>query len=188
MVRRMSDLTVRYAGRYLEFRETEEKWEYVVRSNAKGCVAIAAVNEENQIVLIEQHRPPVGCKVIELPAGLAGDIPLQEDEPLETAAQRELKEETGYIARNWAVLSEGPSSAGLADEVNTIFHASGLTRVNEGGGSHGEDIRIHHVRLTDVISWCADRQAEGKMIDLKIFAAVYLVENGRGSAKGRLWY
>ena len=78
--------------------------------------------------------PPVDCKVIELPPGLAGDIPLQEDEPLETAARRELKEETGYVAKHWELLSEGPSTAGLTDEFITLFYASEMTRVTEGGG------------------------------------------------------
>ncbi len=106
-----------HAGKFLSYRRTDRGWEYVTRSNAKGCVAILAVTDDRRVILTEQYRPPVGRQVIELPAGLSGDIPLQEDEPLLVAAKRELKEETGYEAKNWTVLFEGTSSAGMTDEM-----------------------------------------------------------------------
>ncbi len=183
----MSD-TIHHTGRYLEYRETDKGWEYVVRPNAKGCVAILAITDDRRVVLTEQYRPPVAKNVIELPAGLAGDIPLQEDEPLETAARRELKEETGYEAKSWVRLTEGPSSAGLTTETNTIFQATELTKMTEGGGTASEDIRVHLVDLGDIPTWCADRQAEGKMVDFKIFAALYLSRQLSGDSGGRLWY
>lgn len=185
----MSDSSqlIRYRGQHLEFRETEHGWEYVVRPNAKGCVAILAVTDDKKIVLTEQFRPPVDCRVIELPAGLCGDIPLQEDEPLETAARRELKEETGYEAKVWRKLFEGPSSAGMSNEFITIFQASKLTRMTEGGGDSSEDIKVHIIDLADLSSWCADRQSEGMMVDFKIFAALQLMNSG-SSNESRLWY
>src|SRR6056297_572351 len=157
-----------HAGKFLAYRQTDAGWEYVTRTNAKGCVAVLAMTEDKQVILTEQHRPPVGRKVIELPAGLAGDIPLQQDEPLEVAAKRELKEETGYEAKNWKVLTEGTSSAGMTDELVTIFYATGLTKVGEGGGTGSEDIKIHYVNQLDVPQWCADRQRQGVMVDFKI--------------------
>src|SRR5690606_36132250 len=96
-----------HEGRFLALRRTAAGWEYAARVNAKGCVAILAVTDDRRVVLTEQYRPPVGRPVIELPAGLAGDIPLQKDEPLLSAAKRELKEETGYVAKNWTMLLEG---------------------------------------------------------------------------------
>jgi ADP-ribose pyrophosphatase len=181
-------ITIRYSGRHLDFRETTSGWEFVTRPEARGGVAIFAVTDDNQLVLTEQFRPPVGCRVIELPAGLAGDIPLQEDEPLETAARRELKEETGYVAKKWQKLIDGPSSAGMTNEVNTIFLASEMTRMSEGGGDRYETITVHIVNLKDVTNWCLDRQAEGKMIDLKIFAALHLYLMRTAGSTGRLWY
>lgn len=177
-----------YEGRFLTYCKTEKGWEYVTRSNAKGCVAILAVTDDKRVVLVEQFRPPVGRKVIELPAGLAGDIPLQEDEPLLTAAKRELKEETGYEAKNWTRLSEGVSSAGLTDEYVTMFYATGLTRMTDGGGVGSEDIRVHFVHLTDVTKWCREKQDEGAHVDFKIFAALYLSKSLSQSNESRLWY
>lgn len=177
-----------HSGRFLTYRRTAGGWEYVTRENAKGCVAILAVTDDRRILLTEQHRPPVGRSVIELPAGLAGDIPLQEDEPLLVAAKRELKEETGYVAKQWSVLLEGTSSAGMTDEIVTLFYATGLTRMTEGGGTHGENIRVHHVHEADVVKWCRDRQAEGVCVDFKVFAALHLARSLSQSFESRLWY
>ena len=175
------------SGKFLEFR-TVGTWEYFRRRNVKGCVAILAITDDRKVVLVEQYRPPVRTRTIELPAGLAGDIPLQEDEPLLTAAQRELKEESGYEAKNWTRLTEGPSSSGITTEVVTFFYATGLTRMHEGGGDHAEDIQVHFVDLGDVPNWCARREADGKMIDFKIFSALYLARSQDHETKGRLWY
>lgn len=177
-----------HRGRFLTYLKTERGWEYVTRTNAKACVAILAITEDKRVILTEQFRPPVGCQVIELPAGLAGDIPLQEEEPLVTAARRELKEETGYEAKNWTALLEGTSSAGLTDETCTIFYATGLTKMTEGGGVGGENIKVHYVHQSDVVKWCRDRQAEGKKVDFKIFAALQLARALSGSTESRLWY
>lgn len=175
-------------GRFLATIRTPGGWEYATRVNAKGCVAVLAITDDQHVLLTEQFRPPVGRPVIELPAGLAGDIPLQEDEPLLVAAKRELKEETGYEAKHWSMLLEGTSSAGLTDEVATLFLARGLLKVGEGGGVDGENIRIHRVPERDVVSWCRDRQAEGKGVDFKIFAALYLARFAHPPRESRLWY
>lgn len=177
-----------HEGRFLTYRRTAAGWEYVTRANAKGCVAVLAITDDKRVILVEQFRPPVGRNVIELPAGLAGDIPLQEDEPLLTAAKRELKEETGYEAKNWTSLSEGVSSAGMTDESVTMFYATGLTKMTEGGGVGNEDIRVHYVYQSDVTRWCRDRQSEGVLVDFKIFAALYLSKSLAQSTESRLWY
>ena len=89
---------VLYEGRFLTFKR-KGTWEYVERRAVTGAVAILAITENQEIILVEQFRPPVGCQVIELPAGLAGDIKSEEQETLAQAAARELLEETGYEAK-----------------------------------------------------------------------------------------
>ena len=176
-----------HGGRHLELVETGG-WEYVQRRKVKGTVAIVAVTDDKKLVLVEQYRPPVGKYVIELPAGLAGDIPFHEDEPLVAAARRELKEETGYEAKHWAALGEGPSSAGLTTETITFFHATGLTKTGAGGGDHHEEIRVHYVPVADVLKWCRDQERDRKMVDFKIFAGLYLARAQTGLSEARLWY
>ncbi|HEY0010219.1 MAG TPA: NUDIX hydrolase, partial [Tepidisphaeraceae bacterium] len=80
-------------------------WTFVRRPKLAGVVGIVAVTPAGELMLIEQHRPPLGKNVIELPAGLAGD--LDAGESLAAAAKRELLEETGYRASRVKKLAEG---------------------------------------------------------------------------------
>jgi len=173
-------------GKFLALRKRRD-WEYVERIGSKGVVAVVAITDDRQLVLVEQKRPALEKNVIELPAGLAGDIPYQEDEPLTAAASRELFEETGYRAKDMRKLVAGPSSAGLCSEVVSFYHARGLTRMTQGGGDGRENIRVHHVPVPEVRSWCADRAAEGTLIDFKIFAGMFMVSIDSHKIQPRLW-
>jgi len=88
---------VLYQGRHVDFVKVGN-WEFADRPAISGIVAIAAVTPEGEALFVEQFRPPVGKLVIELPAGLAGDVSGSEKEELAEAAKRELLEETGYEA------------------------------------------------------------------------------------------
>jgi ADP-ribose pyrophosphatase len=171
------DVKIVHAGRYLQLKSTDG-WEYVSRANATGVVGVLAVTAQREILLVEQFRPPIGRLVIELPAGLAGDEPLQKQEPFLTAAKRELLEETGYEARSWYSLGDGPSSAGLTDEMVTLFLAVGLLKVRELDhfGVGRERIRLHCVRIGEVRDFLAKRQKEGVAVDFKIAAGLYLAQ------------
>src|SRR5580693_7412923 len=103
-----------HRGRHLELVE-DHGWEYVQRRNASAVVGILAVTPAHELLLVEQHRIPVGGPVIELPAGLVGDEDADED--IAKAAARELIEEAGWSPSQCAVLAKGPSSAGLTSEI-----------------------------------------------------------------------
>ncbi len=148
-------------------------WEYVERPRTSGIVAILAITDASEIVLVEQYRIPVQSRVIEIPAGLAGDIAGSESEELAEAARRELLEETGYDAKKMDFLTQGPPSAGLSTEVVTFFRARGLTKVAEGGGDDSEDIQVHVVPLADLDSWIKAREREGCLVDYKVYATLY---------------
>ncbi|PKN58803.1 MAG: DNA mismatch repair protein MutT [Deltaproteobacteria bacterium HGW-Deltaproteobacteria-14] len=154
----------------------ERGWEYVERTNTSGIVIVIALTAAGELLLIEQHRPPVGARVVELPAGLAGDIAGEEDEALATAAERELLEETGYVARDLRRLTEGPLSAGLTTEIVTVFGTRGAVKVGAGGGDHTEDIAVFPVPLADVPAWLEARVAAGSMVDPKVYAALWFAE------------
>ena len=87
------DTVLLYEGKHVQFVRTGH-WEYATRPKTTGIVYIIALTAQNEVLLTEQYRIPVGKRVIELPAGLAGDVPGEEQEPLVTAARRELLEET----------------------------------------------------------------------------------------------
>ncbi|MBN1437463.1 MAG: NUDIX hydrolase [Sedimentisphaerales bacterium] len=161
-----------FQGNFLHMRQ-RGRWEYVHRMNISGIVVIVAVTDQQELVLTEQFRLPVDSNVIELPAGLAGDIEGQEHEPLSEAAKRELLEETGYEAANMEFLTEGPPSPGMTSEIVTFFLATGLKRVHEGGGDHTEDIITHTVPLAEIHQWLEDVQKRGVLLDPKTYAGVY---------------
>jgi ADP-ribose pyrophosphatase len=163
-----------HAGRFLKL-VCRGKWEYAERANVSGVVGIVAVTSDQKLLLVEQFRIPVGCPVIELPAGLAGDIPGEEHEALAAAAQRELEEETGHKAERFDYLTCGPSSAGLTSETLTLFLARGVQRVGAGGGDGSENIVIHEIPLADVPAWLNQQAKTGKLIDTKVYAGLYFI-------------
>ncbi len=161
------------------------RWSYVERANASGVVCIVARTNEGKILLVEQYRPPIDCHVIELPAGLAGDLADQPDEALEKAAQRELIEETGYQAKRLMRKTIVASSAGLTNEVVTMFVAKDLKKVAPGGGDESEDIHIHEISLDELDDWLANAQANGKLVDGRVYAGLYFLRQDIPSGEER---
>lgn len=158
-------------GRFLRL-VSQDGWEFVERPGVTAIVAILA-EVDDHLVLIEQFRPPVGRRVVELPAGLAGDVAGSEGETVESAAQRELEEETGFEARRFSYLTRGPASAGASAEVITFLRAHGVHKVSAGGGDGSEDIQVHLVPATGVDAWLSAREREGLMIDSKVYTGLY---------------
>ena len=151
-------------------------WEYAERTRVSGVVVIVARTDADELVLIEQFRPVVGKRLIELPAGLAGDSASTDGEPLANAVARELHEETGYEAAAVEFLTEGPSSAGLTNEILSFFLATGLKRTGDGGGDAHEDIQVHVVPAAGIRDWLAAQLERGVMIDPKVWTGLYFAE------------
>jgi ADP-ribose pyrophosphatase len=117
----------------------------------------------------------MGKPVIELPAGLAGDVEGFETGGLMEAAQRELLEETGYTASEMVFLMAGPSSPGLTNEVNTMFRAVGARWAGQGGGDEHEQIHLHSIPITEVHGWLHQKMEEGFGVDPKVYTGLYFV-------------
>jgi ADP-ribose pyrophosphatase len=167
-----STAKVVYDGKHVQLVR-QDNWEFARRKGVSGIVGIVAVTDDRKLLLVEQYRPPVGARVIELPAGLAGDSKGREDEDLADAARRELLEETGYEARGMQRVAAGAASAGMSDEVMTLFRATGLTKAGSGAGDGTEQITLHEVALGEVVEWLAGREREGMLIDLKVYCGLY---------------
>ncbi len=163
--------TIHYLGRFLGLKEVDG-WEYAFRTNASGVIVLVPVTDAGELVLVEQYRTPVRNRVIELPAGLVGDNG-DSSEDFEVAAQRELFEETGYRAGSLEKLLTSPSTAGMASEIITIYLARDLQRSGPGGGDASEDITVHHVLIDEAVTWLQGKQAEGIMVDHKVFAGLF---------------
>jgi ADP-ribose pyrophosphatase len=92
-----------------------------------GAVAVLALDDAQQVLLIRQYRHPVGRLLWEIPAGLR-DV---SGEPLWATGRRELLEEAGYRARDWRVLADYYTSPGFSTERLRVFLARDLEFVPE---------------------------------------------------------
>ena len=108
------------------------KWEYASRTSDIRAVVILA-EHEGKVILVDQPRVPLGCRCIELPAGLVGD----EDPGAtpETTAIKELEEETGFTAESVERLGEFYASPGMLSESFTLVRAHGVRKIGDGGGT-----------------------------------------------------
>jgi len=161
-------IETRWEGRFITVKQ-QGTWEYVSRSRGIHAAVILAIDEDadgRHVILVEQYRVPLKVRCLELPAGLVGDD--VSGEAAEIAAERELEEETGYRAANWRVVGEFYSSPGMVSESFTLLHATGLTKVGDGGGVDGEDITVHRVALDKIEDFVAAKRAEGCGIDVRI--------------------
>lgn len=156
-----------WSGNYIE-AVVDGRWEYVKRTRGISAAVILALTDDDEVVLVEQPRVPLGRRCIELPAGLVGDE--SEGEQAATSAERELEEETGFAAAQWEELGEFASSPGMVGETFRLFRATGLTRVGAGGGVSHEDIKTHVVKLEAVPAFIAAKRAAGCAIDVKLLA------------------
>jgi ADP-ribose pyrophosphatase len=163
-MRDVPDEEVMWQGRFIAAK-TRGKWEYVSRTRGIHAAVILAV-DDGHVILVEQYRVPIGCNCLELPAGLVGDD--EAGEAAETAAIRELEEETGYRARRMTELGRFHSSPGMVSEAFNLLRAEGLERVGEGGGTEHEEIEVHRVPLAGVPDFVAAKRAEGCAIDVKL--------------------
>ncbi len=116
---------VRFRGDIVRMPDGEQVRRDIVEH--PGAVAVLAMDEAGQVLLIRQYRHPVAGQLWEIPAGLR-DV---DGEPPLLTAQRELLEEAGYRAAHWQVLADVYTSPGISSERLRIFLARGLTAISD---------------------------------------------------------
>lgn len=131
-----------------------------------GAVAVVAVDQQGQVVLVRQYRHPVGRPLDELPAGKLepGEDPL-------LAAQRELEEETGLVAGSWREIGDFFTAPGFADERMHLYLALDL-RPGQVNPDEDEDLQTFRLSLRDA----ARAAAEGRFHDAKTVAGLLLAD------------
>lgn len=120
--------------------------EYIDHPGAVGCVALDA---DEQVLLIQQYRHPVGALDWELPAGL---LDVRGEAPW-LAAQRELAEEADMSGGTWHVLADWMNSPGGSSENWRCFLARDLSPVETDFVREGEeaDIVVRWVPLDEAV-------------------------------------
>jgi ADP-ribose pyrophosphatase len=132
-----------------------------------GAVAVVPLLDDGRIVLERQYRHATRQVHVEIPAGKldAGEEPL-------ACGQRELLEETGYVAREWAYAFTMYPTVAYSDEAIHIWFARGLehrgARLDEG-----EFLDVFTATPEEFLGWCR----EGKVRDSKTLAAAVWIQN-----------
>ena len=127
-----------------------------------GGVGILALDEQNNVLMVRQFRYPYHQVVLEIPAGKLerGEDPL-------ACGKRELMEETGYAADEYASLGVLYPTPGYADEVIHLYLATGLKRF-EQNLDEGEFLEVERYPLSQLVEWVM----EGKLPDAKSQIAI----------------
>ncbi|MEZ7699067.1 NUDIX hydrolase [Rothia mucilaginosa] len=122
--------TVKYSGYVIEtaVEEYELNEDTVLTRDVvemPGAVAVAVLNERNELLMLNQYRHPVRMNLWEVPAGL---LDIDGEDPLH-AAQRELAEETDLRAASWHALTDYFSSPGATSEAGRVYLARDLSEL-----------------------------------------------------------
>jgi ADP-ribose pyrophosphatase len=136
-----------------------------------GAVAIVPIVDADHICLVRNRRLIVGEELLEIPAGT-----LEPGEAPDTAAVRELAEETGYSAKNWRKLAEFYPSPGVLSERTHLYLATGLS----AGPMHleaGEELVPQVVSWSDAMKWAV----EGTIRDAKTLIGLLLLDRTRSN-------
>ena len=142
--------------------------EYVVDPGAGMVVPLLeGADGATRLVLERQYRYPVRGTLIEFPAGKLdpGEDPL-------ACAQRELREETGYTAREWAHAGVLHPVVAYSTEVIEVWFARGLT-AGERRLDEGEFLEVFSATPAQLQDWCRD----GQVTDAKTLVGALWLQN-----------
>ena len=149
--------------------------EYVVHP---GAVVVVPVLDDGRLVLERQFRYPVGRVMLEFPAGK-----LDAGEPPMVCAQRELIEETGYRAREWALAGTTHNAIGYSTEVIYIAFARGLQSGQQAldAGELIELALLHEAELDAAAG-------RGEVTDSKTLIGLMWLQKWRSGAWPLQWF
>ncbi|RZL49737.1 MAG: NUDIX hydrolase [Variovorax sp.] len=138
--------------------------EYVIHP---GAVVVVPLLDDGRVVLERQYRYPVGQVMTEFPAGKldAGEDPF-------VCGRRELLEETGYSAREWACARPMHLAVAYSTEIIHVYFARGLS-LGERRLDVGEFVDVFSATPEELIGWCRD----GTVTDAKTLTCTLWLQN-----------
>lgn len=143
-----------------------------------GAVAVVPIRDDGRLVMVRQYRHPIGRVLLEWPAGK-----LDEGEPVLACAARELREETGYTAREWARAGVFHNACAYSDEGIEIWFARGLAE----GEPKLDDGEFVEVRLCEEAEVQALLHA-GELTDMKTVLGFLWLQRWRSGGWSLDWH
>jgi len=138
----------------------------------ENCVAIVALDDADNILLVRQFRKPVEKDLLEIPAG-----GIDPGETPEDAVRREMREETGFLPRKVEKLGGFYSSPGFCTEYLHLYLASDLI-TSPLQAEDSESISLVRVPLTQIPGLIAS----GAICDAKSIAGLLAFREYQKSA------
>lgn len=138
--------------------------EYVLHP---GAVMIIGLLDDGRVILERQFRHPMRSVMVEFPAGK-----LDAGEGSLACAKRELREETGYSATDWAFAGRLAPTIAYSDEIIDIWFARGLA-LGERHLDEGEFLDVFTATPDEIQAWCRD----GRIIDCKTLVGALWLQN-----------
>ena len=165
------DTSVVYDGSFIQVRKDQallpdgqvHSREYIVHP---GAVAVLALLDNGSLVMERQYRYAPRREFIEIPAGK-----IDPNEDILRTAQRELLEETGYVASEWTHLATTWPCIGYADEKIEYFLARSLAHQGRQLDD-GEFLEVFELSLAEAIEWIR----QGKINDSKTIVGLFWLE------------
>lgn len=134
----------------------------------QGAVVIIPVLDNGELLFERQFRYPLGRPLLEFPAGK-----IDPGESIEKTAERELLEETGFVAGEWRHLGVMHPCVGYSDERIEIFLARALTRHRDGQQlDHEEFLDVLELKLEEAVA----AVRSGEITDAKTITALFWAE------------
>ncbi len=182
LVERRVRSTSVYDGKFLQVRHDEVRLpggqsatrDYVVHP---GAVMIVPITDDGRLVVERQHRYPLDRVLLEFPAGK-----LDPDETTLRCAQRELLEETGYRAREWAFAGRMHNAPAYSTEFIEVWFARGLV----AGAQQLDEGEFVEVLTMDEDAVFA-LAASGELTDAKTMVGLLRLQQWRSGAWTPPW-
>ncbi len=161
-----------YQGHFLDVRRDRIRLpngesahrEYIVHP---GAVMVVPVLDDGRLVIERQFRYPLGRVVLEFPAGK-----LDAGESTMHCAIRELMEETGYRAREWARAGILHNAIAYSTEGIEVWFARGLV-AGERSLDAGEFLDVTHATVAELV----DLARRGELTDAKTLIGLNWLQN-----------